>query len=149
MGLSRSQKPRILGGPPWCGNTHYSEAPGDHGIPLTTRKGCGRLWRCNPMKLKPQARSALFKTSRWSHWWMVGWTCAKCSKIWKMEVSRKRAWMRSDSWGTEKVLLSVLGNSTSDSFGNVQVTAPCFFDQPEGTIRLQLPTVVDVPNLGD
>ena len=28
------------------------------------RKGCGRLWRCNPMKLKPQARSALFKMSR-------------------------------------------------------------------------------------
>ncbi|CAL1158856.1 unnamed protein product [Cladocopium goreaui] len=29
-----------------------------------TLKGCGRLWRCNPMKLKPQARSALFKMSR-------------------------------------------------------------------------------------
>jgi len=29
-----------------------------------TLKGCGRLWRCNPMKLKPEARSALFQRSR-------------------------------------------------------------------------------------
>lgn len=42
------------------------------------RKGCGRLWRCNPMKLKPEARSALFQRSRQGRevrlHWLYDWS---------------------------------------------------------------------------